>query len=161
MDADTPTGSGPERRADSGGARTTGRPRRRPVIHRSQVWTWLALVTVAVVLTVAFVPTATQQVIAFVMVGLAAVAAVALWRISEYRVHVLGPPTSTGSRAWMYGCILFDFLAARIIGGGAPFPAAIAGFTAGVALTLPVLTYATVMPEPSAPPVDDDPPPPP
>lgn len=121
---------------------------RKPVVYRVQVYVWLAVALVSTVLTVLFVPAGTQKVIAFTVLGLAVVAALVLWRVGDYRAYVVGPPTSTQSRPWILGMTMVCCVVARSIGGHAPFLAAVAGFGVGMAVTLPVLTYVTAIPEP-------------
>lgn len=124
------------------------RMRRQPVVYRFQIWTWSALVVISVALVLLFVPTTVQEVIAFVVLGLAAVAAALVWRVSEYRVCRLGPVTSTGSNAWVLGSVAVNFAVMRMVGGGGSFLASVAGLGVGIALTLPLFTYATALRDP-------------
>lgn len=124
------------------------RLRRRPVVYRFQIWTWLAVVVISAVLIPLFVPTTIRRVIAFAVLGLAAVGAALVWRVSEYRVYRLGQVTSTGSNMWVVVSVAVNFAVARMVGGGGPFLALVTGFGVGMALTLPWLTYATALRDP-------------
>ncbi len=124
------------------------RLRRRPVVYRSQVCMWLAIVLIATAVTVVFVPGTGQRVTAFALLGVAAATAAAVWRVSEYRIHLVGPPTSSGSRAWILVLVAVCFAVARIVGDEGPFMAGVAGYGVGLALTLPVFTYATALDQP-------------
>ena len=126
----------------------TGRLRRRPVVYRVQIWTWLAMVAVSATLAMLAVPTVGQKVVASVALGVAAVAAAVVWRISEYRVYRRGPVTSTGSNLWLVVNLAICFSLARTIGGGGPYHASVAGFGAGMAIGLPLTTWTTALRNP-------------
>lgn len=70
--------------------------RRRPVVYRIQVLHWAVAVIVAITSTVLSVAAGDRQVVALVVQGVGVLGAAAVWRFSEYRIHRLGPPATTG-----------------------------------------------------------------